>query len=345
MKYERPQYSVAVITEDGTKYCVKNMGESESNIITSLSLSEPDGQLAQKVTMKVADMKIPGKNGGYPSVLFSVKSRVFVYAKGVGVETKKEVFRGFIWENRISNSQKKELELTCYDNLIYFMKSETSMFFSRGKLTKAVVSAICKKWGIKVKYSYLSITHPKLPLSGTLADVFTADILDSVKKKKGTEYVIRSVKDVMNVLSVGKNTTVYNIDKGGRGVEIEYTRTTTMEGLVTKVVITGKTDKAGKTKIEAAVRKNTKKYGTLQKVINKDEDTKLKEIRAEAQTVLREHAQPETKYEVTALDIPWIRKGDKVGVCFNNDKIKYCIVRSITHDAVEGTMVMEVRRC
>ena len=63
MKYERPQYSVAVITEDGTKYCVKNMGESESNIITSLSLSEPDGQLAQKVTMKVADMKIPGKKG------------------------------------------------------------------------------------------------------------------------------------------------------------------------------------------------------------------------------------------------------------------------------------------
>lgn len=344
MDYARPQYSVVIITKNGTRYYIKKMGGSDSKLVTSLTLSEPEGQLAQKATIKMANIKITGAQGGFPSNLFKVKSRVFIYAKGVGKTKGTEVFRGIVWENKYSNGTKKEVELTCYDNLIYLMNSEISMYFSKGKTTKSILKAICAKWGIKFKYGYSSITHPKLPLSGSIADVLTSDVLDEVKKKKGKQYVIRSDKDVLRVLEVGKNTTVYKIDKGGRGIEIGYTRTTTMEGMVTKVVITGKTDKKGKAKIEATVKKNTKAYGTLQKVINKDEDTKLKTVKAEAKEILKEHAKPETTYEVSSLDVPWIRKGDKVGVCFSSDKITYCVVTAITHNVEDGEMVMEVKK-
>lgn len=343
MEYERPEHTVVIITKDGTRYYVKEMGQSASNvnIVTGLTLTESEGQLAQKVTLKLINERIEGQKGGYPDSLFSVKSRVFVYAKGVGITKGEEVFRGLVWENKYANGQKKEVVLTCYDNLIYFMNSEISMFFSKGKKTKSIMNTICKKWGIKLKYSYYSITHPKLPLSGTLADVFTSDILDKVKKKKGTKYVIRSSKDVMTVLAEGKNQTVYIIDQGG-GPEIEYTRTTTMEGMITKVVITGKTNKKGKTKIAATVKKNTKTYGTLQKVIHKDEDTKLKQVKSEAKSMLKEHAQPKTSYEIQVLDIPWIRKGDKIGVCYSPGKVTYGIVSAVTHDVMEGTMNIEI---
>lgn len=342
MDYIKPEYSVTIVTPDKTRYYVKQMGKA-ANLVTGLELSEPDRQLAQKAVIKLANFKIPGANGGYPSNLFQVRSRVFIYAKGAGKTKGEEVFRGFIWETRYSRSAERELELTCYDNLIYLMKSEVSMFFSKGKSTKAIVASICGKWGIKHKYNYVSITHPKLPLSGSLADVLASDVLDKVKKKKGTEYVIRSTKDVMEIAAVGKNQTIYQIDRAGRGIQLDFTKTVTMDEMATKVVIVGKTDKKGKAKIEATLKKNTKEYGTLQKVIHKDEDTKLKEVKAEAQELLKEHAVPDVQFDVRSLDIPWIRKGDKVQICFGTS-MTTCIVKAITHHATEGTMDLEVKK-
>ncbi|MCU7380523.1 hypothetical protein OBO34_19610 [Clostridiales Family XIII bacterium ASD5510] len=343
MNYVTPEYSVVIITANGTKYYVKKMGSKTSNIVISLTLDEPDGQLAQKAEVTLANIKIAGDQGGFPASLFKVKSRVFIYAKGAGKTKSTEVFRGFVWENRYSNKNEKEVTLTCYDHLIYLMKSETSRYFSKGKSTKTIMKAICKSWGIKLSYSYYSITHPKLPLSGTIADVIMSDILDKVKEKKGKKYVIRSQKDRMYIKTVGKNDPFYIIDNGGRGISLGYTRTTTMEDMVTKVIITGKTAKSGKVKVAAKVNsKNKKKYGTLQKVINKDEDTKLKTVKKEAKNILKENQSPKTTYEVPALDVPWLHKGDKVGVCFSGTTITNCIVKSITHEATEGTMMMEV---
>lgn len=342
MDYIKPEYAVTIVTPDKTRYYVKQMGQAD-NLVLGLELSEPDRQLAQKAVIKLANLNIPGPKGGYPRNLFKVRSRVFVYAKGAGKTKGEEVFRGFIWETRYSRSAEWVMELTCYDNLIYLMNSEISMFFAKGKSTKFIVSSVCGKWGIRYKYSYPSITHPKLPLSGSLADVLTSDVLDKVKKKKGTEYVVRSVKDVVHIMAVGKNSTVYQIDRAGRGIQMDFTRTISMDDMVTKVIVAGKTDKKGKTKIEATLRKNTKEYGTLQKVIHKDEDTKLKEAKAEAKELLKEHANPDVQFSVRSLDIPWIRKGDRVQICFGASMTD-CMVKAITHHATEGTMELEVRK-
>lgn len=334
MKYDAPAYTVIIKTDKNIKYYIRPF-------ITELSISESEGQIAKKVTMTIANLKIDGKNGGYPSSLFGVKDRVYVFAKGVGKSSNTELFRGFIWDKSTSTAATKELKLVCYDNLIYFMNSDANEFFTKGKSTKAVIASLCKSRGVKLNYDYYSITHPKLPLSGSLADIMTTDILDKVKAKKDKKYAIRSVKNVMKISTFGSNTTVYYIDRDGRGIALGYDKNVTMEGMVTKVVITGKTAKSGKVKTEAVVTKNTKEYGTLTKIINKDEDTKLSETKKEANQILKDQAKPFVKYTISALDIPWINKGDKVKVCFSGKGFTTCYVNAITHDCISNTMEIE----
>ena len=345
MVYYRPMYSVVVIPPKGKKYVVKAMSASRgeaANLVTGLTLTEPKGQLAQRATIKMFNSKIDGH--GYPSSLFPVKSRVFIYAKGAGVDKGKEVFRGYVWESNYTRSGSNELTLTCYDNLIYFMNSEALHYFSKGKKTKDVVSTILKKRGVKLKYNYSNIIHPKLPLSGTLADILTSRVLDETKKKTHTKYVIRSIKDVVHIDKEGSNQTVYRIPRGDNGLLIQYARLVTMDGMVTNVVVTGKTDEKGKTKVEAKVPRHKEDYGTLTRIINKDQDTKLSEIKEEAKYILDENSLPHKDYDITAMDIPWIRKGDRISVEFHEGTFHGCIVNEITHNGDDNTMNLNVRR-
>ena len=347
MHYERPRYSVVIYAPNGNKYFVKKMGKSkleESNVVTSLTLTESEGQLAQKVSITMMNKHINGF--GYPSTLFPVRSRVYVYAKGVGKNKTTEVFRGFIWDTNLKNgSNGSEYSIICYDRLIYFMNTEILMYFSKGKSTKTIVTEIFKKKGVKLKYDYTSMTHPKLPLQGNLADILTSDILEEVRKKKGTRYVIRNKKDTVYIETEGQNVTRYQITRGAYGTMIDYTRSVTMDGMVTKVIITGKTEDNDKTKIEARVSsKHIKDYGTLTKIINKDEDTKLSTIKSEARYILKENENPKKEYEVSCMDIPWVRKGDRIGVGFNKSGFTWCMVKEITHNCDDSTMHLVVRK-
>lgn len=345
MHYVRPVYTVAIYGKDGTKYYVKKNKGGESNIVSSLTLTEPAGQLAQKAVITMVNKQVSGH--GYPSTLFPVKSHVYIYAKGVGRESSTEVFRGTIWDTGLKNGPNgSEYTITCYDRLIYFMNTELLMYFSKGKSTKDIVSAIFKKKGVKMKYDYVSMTHPKLPLQGNLSDILTSDILEEVKKKKGKEYVVRNKKDTVYIETVGQNQTRYQVTRGTNGIMLDYGRTVTMDGMITKVIITGKTDSKDKTKIEATVKDaaKIKKYGTLTKIINKGEDTKLSEMKSEANYILKENADPKNEYEINCMDIPWVRKGDRISVEFSRGTLSGCIVKEITHNCDDTTMTMIVRK-
>ena len=50
------------------------------------------------------------------------------------------------------------------------------------------------------------------------------------------------------------------------------------------------------------------------------------------------------EYDITAMDIPWVRKGDKVLVQFDEKTLHGCIVNEITHNGDNNTMNMNVRR-
>lgn len=345
MKYERPVYEVVIKTPDGNQFTVKKLnvktGETEG-LVTSLSLTESRNQLAQKAVIRLYNRHID--KYGYPSQMFSVRSRVFIYAEGAGKTKKTEVFRGYVWDTDYSLGNGTQLTLTCYDNMIYFMNSQILTYFSKGKRTEDIVKTLMERRGVKLTYRYSSITHPKLPLSGTLADVLTSELLDEVQKKKGTKYNIKSHKGRIYIDKQGANETVYRITRGDEGIMSSYSRSVTMDGMVTNVLIAGKSDDNGKRKVEARKERNRKTYGTLTRVIYKDGDTKLSEAKEEAKHILDESALPRKEYDITALDIPWIRKGDRVRIELNKGKEHDYVVNEISHDCDQGTMTMNVRR-
>ena len=312
-------YTVYIVSGT-TKYNV-------TPVLVALDRKEADGQIAQCVKLQLMNVLVEGT---WLSSLLKARDRVVVYADDGSQEG--EVFRGYLWTRTYnSSSSKRELKFTCYDNLIYLQESEESLYFSSGKNTKDVFASICEKWGVKLEYSYESITHEKLPLRGKLYDIFTADILDLVKKRTKKKYVIRSEQDTLAVRTVGQNSTVYQFNAGENVVETASGWT--MDGIITQVVIVGKADKDDREPIEATVSGKTSEYGTLQKIQSRDENTTLKDAKLEAQNTIDENGVPKWEYELTGPDIPWIRKGDMVYVNSGDIYKRYLIVTEVDRAA------------
>lgn len=327
---DNPIYETYII-DGNTKYNI-------TPAVTELEMNDVEKQLSQTVTIKAANVNVKGKT---LNSLVKVRQRVFVYAND-GAK-KDEVFRGWIWSRFLqATTDAEELTIKCYDNLIYLQESEDSLYFASGKKTQDVMKTICNNWGIKLNYTYSSITHSKLVLRGALADLFMTDILDLVHDKTGKRYVITSEKDVMYIKEQGKNAKIYNIKAGNNasGTRSEQS----MDGMITKVVILGKADDNDKKPVMATVTGDTKTYGTLQKLQDKKEDTSLSDAKTEAQNTVKWKGVPSWEYEVKSIDIPWIRKGDLVNVNasgIHGQFIVSGIDRSISNKAKE--MVLTLR--
>jgi len=295
---QNPVYTV-FITIDKTQYEI-------TGAVDSLSFSEQQRTLAKSVTIDLANTKL---GNTWLSSLFKAGSRVTIFANDG--ERHEEVWRGFVWRRAYKSSLNgHDLSLRCYDNLIYLQESEDYRYISSGKSTQSIISSICGDWGIKLEYSYSSITHSKLALRGALSDILTYDLLNLVKDRTGKKYVITSDKDTMQIKEVGTNSTIYRINAGENAISTSSTQD--MDGVVTKIKILGKADSGDRAPVEAEVSGQTSEYGTLQKIISRNENTSLADAKKEAQSIIDADGAPKWEYEVTAVDIPWIRKGDKV---------------------------------
>lgn len=326
-------------------YSVHFLNSSEQDIfvdtvILELKLSETKSEIAQKVSMQLVNCT--NENGYLLSELINVRDRVFIYANDG--EICQEVFRGYIWDKRYQNKQKKIITLSCYDNLIYLQNSEASYYYPSGWKTSDIFADICQKWSIELVYNYESIWHKKLPISGYVSKIFT-DLLDKVKKNTGIKYVIRSAEDILYVDKYGANANerVYEIKRGENA--ISTASRSTMEDVVTKILFTGKADDNGEVPITDALEGDTARWGTLQKLIRDDsedededdEDTLYENAHDEGQYILDENGEPKETYEVSAIDIPWIRKGELVKINAGDMAFRY-VVTSITHNAVTKKM-------
>jgi len=117
-----------------------------------------------------------------------------------------------------------------------------------------------------------------------------------------------------------------------------------MQGMVTKVVILGKEDDDDRAPVEATVSGNTSKYGTLQKLINRDEETALADAKTEAQNIIKKDGKPKWEGSIRTVDIPWIRKGDKVKVKAGDLASDYIVIgieRDIDNSGKLMTLTVE----
>ena len=330
---ENPIYTVYLV-DGNTKYNL-------TPAVVDIHTTNQDQQVAQSVQITMANIKATGSQT--IAELIKVRHRIFIYAND-GKQSG-EVFRGYVW-TRYPESEldSNTVTIKCYDNLIYMQESEDSFYFSKGKKTSSVMKSICSRWGIPLNYSYSSITHGKLVLRGNLTNIFMSDVLDLVKKRTGIKYVILSQKDTMYILPWGSNTTVYQILKKDNAVTTRAEET--MDGMITKVKILGQAKKnSQKQPVVATVKGDTAKYGTLQKLQDKDKDTSLAAAKKEANATIKESGKPHKEYLVETVDIPWIKKGDKVlvnaGTISNKTLIAAGIERNITNQ--KKTMTLTLR--
>ena len=104
-----------------------------------------------------------------------------------------------------------------------------------------------------------------------------------------------------------------------------------MNGVTTQVKIIGKASDDDKTPVEATISGDTETYGTLQKIISRSEDTTLEASKWEARNIIAEEGKPKWEHDVKAVDIPWIRKGDKVDISTDTMSGRF-IVESINRE-------------
>lgn len=324
-----PIYTVKIST--GTK--VYNV----SKAITDLVISHNESDFSQKVSVSIANVIVDKQQFVN---LVALKNTLYVYCNtGSGA---KEVFRGYIWTKEYDEElQGSDIRLVAYDRLIYLQNSKDNLYFAKGKSTKTVLSDIAKKWGVTLSYKYSSITHGKLVFRAeNLADIII-ETLDKVKKKTGKKYAIRCDKGTMIIEPYGSNTTIYKLEKKKNAISTSYS--TTMDGMITKVLIIGNEDKNDKSPNLATVKGNTSTYGTLQEVISKSDDDKLSEIKKEAQQTIKDNGSPKTSITVRAVDNPNIKKGHKIYLYAGIMK-NYYHVLGIEHDCISKEMTLEVEK-
>ena len=328
---EYPIYTAVAVAADGTKYYL-------DNAVLDLTIDEAKNELADKVSLSLRNAKT--ETGKYLSGCLDLDTVLFVKAND-GKKTE-EVFRGPFWDITYQSKEDKELKVTAYTNLIYLEKSKDCLYFSAGKYTDVIVRSICKKWNIALNYVYDKIKHPKLPFNNkTIADIII-ELLDEVKKKKGTKYVIRGVKDSIQIRKVATNTDVYHFQKQKSALSTKSN--ITKDGLITKVVIYGKEDDNERRAVQATVNGSyLKKYGTLQDVVTMSSNTTLAEAKKEANEILKENGTPKKTYDIETLDVPWVHKGDLIRITAGDMSGKF-IVLSVSHDALKKTMSMEVEK-
>ncbi len=309
-----------------------------TNALISINISDQEKQIAVCASIELFDVETA--KGPKLSSLIAPPNLVRIFAKDG--EKSDEVFRGFVWEvSPKEGLTDAALTIKCYDQLIYWQESEDSDFFSAGKNTKDVIKSIADRWGISFLYEYDYIIHEKLVLRGAIADFITADVLDAVQKQCGVRYVIRSEKEKVVIRPVGCNDVIYKFTEHSNITELS--RYLTMNGVITQVIVLGTTDDDDKTPIEATVTGNTKNYGTLQKIITRDQDATLAVAKKEAQTIIDESGKPKWEYDLKAPDIPWIRKGDKVEIktkTINGYKIVKSVDREISNSGKIMTLTV-----
>lgn len=321
-------YSLILLRPDGQRIDLQPF-------LRSLSWEENDGELAVRLEAELQNIQMP--DGKWLHQLIPLGGQIFLYSDwGSGQQ---EIFRGtvFAWDYR--TDPLGHFSITAYDPLIYLMKSKDDRFYKAGQTAKAIIQDIAGAWGIPLG----DVQGPDIALAkqvfrgDTLADMISS-VLNEAKKKGGGKWIVRSKQGKIDVIRPGQNSPVYRFTHDENVDSIQGRQD--IEDLVTRVKIIGAEDSEGKAPVVAQLDGRTE-FGTLQELVYQRQFDTPASAKAAAEDFLKERGQPRRRRKVTAPDLPFLRRGDKVKIEAGT-LIGYYIVSSVTHDATNRIMVMEV---
>ncbi|MEG2001413.1 MAG: hypothetical protein RR053_08495 [Evtepia sp.] len=301
-----------------------------TNALIQLAWQEQADEIAGRATLNLAQVKT---EFGYLHALLPLCTNILIFGNG------EEVFHGLVWEwNYNSDTQSQNIELTCYDPFIYAQNSDFYAYYPAGKSTKDLISDICSKNGIPLRYEYDSITHAKIKCDPSPIADHILDILKEAERKLPIAPVALYDKNTLVIRKKGANKTVYSF--AARTSAISTSERLTLSGLVTKVSVLGKENKDGRRNIEATGLGKTQ-FGTLQRYVYHDGNDTLEKANQDAQKILDDKGKPERLMTLTAPDVPMVRKGDQIEVSAGS-LLGTFFVKGISHNATARTMSMEL---
>lgn len=330
---KNPKYRCTIKTKSG----IYNV----SDILTGLTITENKDDLARGAILMIPNLKDHKK---YIYNYVKVRDSVFISCDtGKGYE---EIFRGTIWDLNYVSDKIKDFTMIAYDRLIYLQNTKDNFFFAKGKSTKSILKTICKRWGVKLDFQYESITHRRKIIREVCVSDAILEILEEVRKKTGTKYVISFEKGIMTIRKRGQNKKIYRIDS--KESALKETTKVTMNGMITKVAIYREQEMQGAKEMPpkrvTVVKGDTKTYGTLQEIlIREPDDTKSVQAKKEARDLIKDYGKPQYERTLEAVNHPYVRKGDKIRS--NAGALEgYYTVIGAEHDCLKGVMVLEVEK-
>ena len=318
------------------KYVVKAVLETEevvdvTDLCLGLSWGDQKNDMASKADIKLGNTKT---DKGYMSDLIKLNMQFYIFAND------EEVFRGTVWDWNYTSALKKELDITLYDNMIYLTQSKGDMYFSSGMSTQVIIESLCKDWEIPVSYQGEGWTHGKTVAKNKTIGEHITSVLDEAQTKTGSKYTMLMNKGTLEIKPKGKNTDIYCFDTKNV-VSVRDSRS--LQNIVTSVIVVGKSEENTRPPLLETVENDTTKYGLLREIVIKDSNKTLDDAKKEAENMLKERGTPKETISVTSVDVPVMRKGDKVKVVAGNIS-GYFFVESVTHN-MDRTMDMELMRC
>lgn len=321
------RYKVILVTSTGTQLDITKVCED-------LGWEEGDKELATRITFTLHNGKF---QDGYLSAVAVPGAIIMVMAdwgNGSG-----EVARGTIvdWKPSFASGQ-NSLDIVAYDNLFYLQKSQDNQYYAAGTGTKTAIQSILADWDIPLeKYEGPDVSHAKTIFKNESLSDMILQLLDDAVKKGGNKSVLRCSQGRVSVLPLGNNLDIYCF--GDSNITSLQDKITTSD-LVTRVKILGKEDKEGRRTVESVVDGLTE-HGIRQSIYVRAEDDTLDAAQKAADEILKEKGKPERTITLESMDVPPLRKGDKV-YAKAGTLDGYYYVKSIRHDAKNRKMSMEL---
>lgn len=287
------------------KYDIANFNEG-------ITLSEAIDGVAYKMDVSLVETKALQD--------INIKKGDKIVLIDIAYESKKEetIFDGVVWETRRSEKSKK-LTLSCRERTVYMEESEEQYSFKENTATQRI-EYYCKQWNIP----YYNLANTSVKLAKV---IHKTNILDMIKKDlketvtKGGDLFRVRMDNKLKLFKLGTNANVYKLDS----ILEDANFTSSFNDAVTSVKVLGKSkDENTKAPIIGTYKKDSDKYGTLQKIKQDEKITNSKEAKKAAEAMF--NSGEETISVDCVVDINRIRAGDKVSL-----KGKEYYVIDVTH--------------
>lgn len=268
------------------------------NALISLSLTDSIDGIAYKATMDLVE------SDGIYDLQIAKARPVQIIDKIYETEKENTIFNGIVWTRR-KTYKKDKVSFDLKERTAYLEASEDEYMFKAGTADERI-KKIAKDWGIPTgNIPNTNVKLDKKVEKGNLLDLMRKALRETVKKG-GKMYLLR-MEDKLNMYELGKNKIVYQLE----GICEEVDDTNSLEGAVTSVKVLGKSkDDKHATPVLGVFKKDTDRYGTLQKVKQDEKIKNKKDAEKAAKTMF--NSGEDLKTFQCVVDINTIRAGDKV---------------------------------